>query len=197
MTYILPDLDIDVKNRDDLLNHFKHISASKITNTIQPHLVGEYFCDIPTDLITNQASIDYKTAEEEYGFIKIDILHNTEYDNYKSRTDMFETLNKPIIWDNLYKEQFIKKLPHIGNYYTLINQLPKIKSVENLARFIAIIRPAKKYLIDRLLSTKNWDSIDNDIWTKESDGYQFKHSHAISYAMLITLALNRLSYDKQ
>ena len=87
----------------------------------------------------------------------------------------------------LYNQEFVEKLPHIGSYYTLLNQMPKIYSIENLARFIAIIRPSKKYLIDVVKESGSWDSISDKIWVKEGDGYMYKHSHSIAYAVMISI----------
>ena len=48
-----------------------------------------------------------------------------------------------------------------------------------------------EYLIDVLKQTNSWNSIRDKIWVKEDNGYMYKKSHAISYATLIVLALNR------
>lgn len=190
MTYNIADLDIDVSNRDEILKYFKHIPASKISdNSIFPHGVGVYFCNIPHDMITGLASIDYKPAEELYGFVKVDLLHNVTYDKFTGRRQIIETLNKPTKWELLDDKEFVKTLPHIGSYYDLMKEMPKIDSIENLARFIAIIRPAKKYLIPLVKETNSWDSISDKIWVKEGDGYMYKHTHSISYAMMISLYL--------
>ena len=74
------DLDMPLKTRESLLNELKHIPASKITDDIIPHNIGVYFCDIPKDELSGLASIDYKRAEEELGYVKVDFLHNTIYD---------------------------------------------------------------------------------------------------------------------
>lgn len=190
MIYNIADLDIDVGNRDEILKHLKHIPASKISdNSIFPHGVGVYFCDIPQDLVSGLASIDYKPAEEKYGFVKVDLLHNSTYDKFSGRKEIIETLNKPTKWELLNDKEFVKKLPHIGNYYDLMKELPKIDSIEKLARFIAIIRPAKKYLIKIVKETNDWNSISDKIWVKEDEGYMYKHTHSISYAMMISLYL--------
>ena len=52
--------------------------------------------------------------------------------------------------------------------------------------FIAIIRPGKKHLIEKV-KNDGWNSIKDEIWVKEGNGYQFKKSHAISYATMITI----------
>lgn len=192
MRYNIPDLDVDVSNRDDVLKYFKHIPASKISNSgIFPHGVGVYFCDVPNDLISGLCSIDYKKAEEEYGFVKLDILHNTVYDSFKSRSEMINVLKQQPNWALLKNKEIVETLPHINNYYDLIQEIPTINSITDLAMFISVIRPSKKYLIDVLKQTNSWDSIRDKIWVKEDNGYMYKKSHAISYATLIVLALNK------
>lgn len=193
--YIQPDLDLDMNSdtRNDILSSLYHIPASKINDKgISPHGIGVYFSDIPMDKISGLASIDYKIAEEQYGFTKVDFLHNNELDYYKTRSEMIDMLNKEPNWKSLYKKDILEKLPHINNYYTLINQLPKIDSIDKLAMFLAIIRPAKKYLIDNVIKY-GWDSIKDKIWVKESSEYMYKKSHAIAYAQLVVLALNRIN----
>ena len=194
MTYNIADLDVDLSedSRNNILKTLKHIPASKINEKgIFPHNVGVYFCDIPVDKISGLASIDYKSAEEDYGFFKIDLLHNTVYDNFNSRNDVENYLNKDTDWKLLRKQNIIEQLPHINNYFTLLSQLPLINSVEELAMFIALIRPAKKYLIETV-KLNGWNSIKDKIWEKETDGYQFKKSHAIAYALSIKLLLNKI-----
>lgn len=186
--YNIADLDIDCADRDKVLSCFENIPASKITPVgIIPHGVGVYFCNIPKDELTGLSSIDYKRAEEEFGFFKIDLLHNTTYDKYTSRTELFNDINKPIKWEMLNNEEFVTKLPHIGSYYSLMRELPIIDSIEKLAMFISVIRPGKNRLIDVLKASGQWESIEDVIWVKEDTGYMYKKSHAISYAMMITL----------
>lgn len=189
--YNIADLDIDTKNREEVLKYFKYIPASKIgTDTIVPHGVGVYFCNIKKDLLSGLASIDYKVAEEQHGYMKIDLLRNSVYDNFYNRSDIYLALQQPIFWQLLKDQNVVEKLPHIGTYYTLLNQMPEIDSVEDLAKFIAIIRPGKKHLIDKVKSNNNWECIDDEIWLKPSDGqYYYKKTHSISYALMITLLL--------
>ena len=58
--------------------------------------------------------------------------------------------------------------------------------------FIAIIRPAKKYLIDEVIKN-DWESINDRIWLKEDSGYMYKKSHAIAYALSIIVALGQIN----
>ena len=83
------DIDIDVKDRDVLLEKLKHIPASIINKgEVKKHNTGVYFTDIPVHPFTNTANIDYKEAEDR-GYFKLDIL-NVNYDiisgsNYDKR----------------------------------------------------------------------------------------------------------------
>lgn len=194
MTYNIADLDVDLSEntRNDILNKIKHIPASKINEKgIFPHNVGVYFCDVPQDKISGLASIDYKRAEEEFGFYKVDLLHNLTYDKFSSRKEVEDSISKEPNWNLLKNPLVVEKLPHINNYADLLLKLPLITSVEELAMFIAIIRPAKKYLIDSVLKN-GWKSIEDKIWLKEENGFQFKKSHSIAYALSIVCCMNSL-----
>ena len=60
------DIDIDVKDRDVLLEKLKHIPASIINKgEVKKHNTGVYFTDIPVHPFTNTANIDYKEADKE------------------------------------------------------------------------------------------------------------------------------------
>ena len=58
---IKTDVDIDVQDRDKVLEKLKHIPASIIQNgEIKKHNTGVYFTDIPTHPFTNLANIKIK-----------------------------------------------------------------------------------------------------------------------------------------
>jgi DNA polymerase III alpha subunit len=60
------------------------------------------------------------------------------------------------------------------------------KSIEELAAILAMIRPAKRYLIG-----KDWTTVMTEVWTKpENDEYYFKKAHAIAYAHVIVVQMN-------
>lgn len=189
MKYNIADLDIDVKNRDEILKYFKHIPASKINDKgINPHGVGVYFSDVPQDLISGLCSVDYKSAEEDFGYVKIDLLHNTQYDTFNTRDELLAIMDKPIHWELLKNKDFVEKLPHIGSYFELLQTMPDIDSIEKLSMFIAVIRPGKNYLIKEV-QENGWNSIVDKIWVKENNGFQFKKSHSISYALMISTSM--------
>ena len=166
------DLDMPLKTRESLLNELPHIPASKITDDIIPHNIGVYFCDIPKDDLTGLASIDYKRAEEELGYVKVDFLHNTIYDRFKTPQELEDVLNKPVDWTMLKDKGIVNQLPHINNYYDKLQELPSITNIEDLAKFIALIRPGKIRYYDRVKQTQDWHSIDDVIWQKEENAIQ-------------------------
>jgi DNA polymerase III alpha subunit len=62
----------------------------------------------------------------------------------------------------------------------------KPKSIEELAAVLAMIRPAKRYLIG-----KEWSTVMTEVWTKpENEEYYFKKAHAVAYAAAIVVQMN-------
>jgi hypothetical protein len=62
----------------------------------------------------------------------------------------------------------------------------KPQSIEQLAAVLAIIRPAKRYLIG-----KDWATVNAEVWQKPSDDeYYFKKAHAVAYAAAIVVQMN-------
>ena len=55
--------------------------------------------------------------------------------------------------------------------------------------FLAVIRPAKRYLIG-----KTWAEVEKTVWEKPTDdSYYFKKAHAISYSHLVVVNVNLIS----
>ena len=182
------DIDIDTKNRDDILNLIKHIPASIKSNTeTKKHNTGVYVTDVPINPFIDASNIDYKEAEDR-GYFKLDILNVGIYENVKDERHLVELVTKEPDWSLLEHKEIVEQLFHIHNHFDIVNTL-KPKSVEQLAAVLAVIRPAKRHL-----AKKNWNEINNDVWQKPTDGtYFFKKSHAVGYAMAIVLQLNLLS----
>tara|TARA_B100000579_G_scaffold75574_1_gene58320 strand:- start:58875 stop:59456 length:582 start_codon:yes stop_codon:yes gene_type:complete len=182
------DIDIDVKDRDVLLEKLKHTPASIIQNgEIKKHNTGVYFTDIPTHPFTNSANIDYKEAEDR-GYFKLDILNVGVYDKVKNEKHLQELIDQEPDWSLLKHKEIVEQLFHIHNHFDIINKL-KPKSVEELAAVLAIIRPAKRHLLN-----ESWNNINENVWKKPTDdSYYFKKSHAVGYALAICVQLNVLS----
>ena len=122
----------------------------------------------------------------------MDFLHNTIYDRFKTPQELEDVLNKPVDWTMLKDKGIVNQLPHINNYYDKLQELPSITSIEDLAKFIALIRPGKIRYYDRVKESQDWHSIDDVIWQKEENAYYYKKSHSIAYALSITVVMKTL-----
>jgi DNA polymerase III alpha subunit len=183
----LPDIDIDLKNRDELLSILEHIPAS--LDGSKKHNTGVYFTNVPVNPLTNVSSIDYKEAERR-GYFKLDLLNVGVYENIKNEEHLSELISREPVWELFEHKDIVEKLFHIHNHYEVVKQL-KPKSIKQLAAVLAVIRPAKRYLLK-----KGWDKINEEVWIKpKDDSYYFKKSHSIAYAIAIVVQLNLLVDD--
>jgi hypothetical protein len=179
------DVDIDMANREDFLRVVNHTPASikSETGAYSKHNTGVYFQTIPTFPLDSFSSIDYETAEEE-GWFKVDILNNGIYKDVRDDAHLKQLMDTEPLWDLLEHEDFVIQLFHINNYAKILAHY-KPTSVEQLAMILAMIRPGKKHLVG-----KSWEEISCDVWTKPNEGYYFKHSHAVAYAVAIVVQMN-------
>lgn len=182
---IIADVDIDFADRSKILSILPHVVASRWERgELKKHNTGIYLQNIPKNPINNIASIDFETAESR-GYFKIDFLNVNIYNDIKSEQHLIDLMNKEPLWELLLQKEFVDLLFHLkGHTDTLKKTCPT--SVEQLAAVLAMIRPAKRYLIG-----SNWTTIMTEIWTKPTDGsYYWKKSHAFAYAMAITVQMN-------
>lgn len=182
----MTDIDIDLKNREDVLTKLKHIPASIITNTVKKHNTGVYFHNIPHDPSTNLSTISYKKAED-LGYFKIDLLNVNIYEYVKNEAHLNTLLKRDPDWHLLLHKEIVQQLFHIHDHYDIVVQMQP-RSIDQLAMVLAIIRPAKRNLLGQ-----QWSIIKKQVWLKPNDNsYYFKKSHAISYAYAIIVQLNSL-----
>ena len=180
------DIDIDFFDRSKALAVLKHIIASREQQgELVKHNTGVYLHEIPHNPITNLATIDYKEADQR-GFFKIDFLNVSIYEGVRDEEHLLALMNTEPLWDLLLQEDFVNELFHINGHADLL-KITQPRSVEQLAAVLAMIRPAKKYLVGQ-----SWDKILAEVWVKPADdsAYYFKHSHSISYAMAIVIQMN-------
>ena len=179
------DVDIDFADRSVALEKFKHVIAGIDDKGIfKKHNTGVYCTSIPYNPITGISNIDYKTAEDR-GYFKIDFLNVSVYDGVKSKEHLTQLLETEPLWDLLLEDDFVNNLFHVNGHGSILRQM-KPGSIEQLAAVLAMIRPAKRYLIG-----KDWTTVMTEIWTKpENDEYFFKHSHSIAYAHVIVVQMN-------
>jgi hypothetical protein len=185
------DVDIDVGNRDLILEKIKHIPASMRNITPnRKHASGIYPCNIPYDPINAMAAISYETAEER-GYFKLDILNVHVYEKVKSEKHLVSLMREPD-WTMLSERKTVEQLIHLNGQYDTIRKMPEsIDSIPRLAMFLAVIRPAKRHLIG-----KTWKEINETVWDKEVGGYQFKRSHAIGYGQLVAVHMNLIKEEQ-
>lgn len=181
----MPDIDIDFADRTKALAHFKHVAAGIVDNsTFKKHNTGVYCTSIPYNPLTGISTIDYKQAEER-GYFKIDFLNVNVYDKVTDRKHLLELMNAEPLWSLLLEDDFTEKLFHVNGHGSILREM-KPQSVEQLAAVLAMIRPAKRYLIG-----KDWTTIMSEVWTKpENEEYYFKKAHAIAYAHVIVVQMN-------
>ena len=186
----MPDIDIDFPDRTKVLDIIKHVPASIETNgTFKKHNTGVYCHAIPFNPITGLSSIDYKTAEDR-GYFKIDFLNVSAYEGVRNETHLEELLAIEPLWDLLEDSAVCDQMFHINGYHNLIAKLNPV-SIEELAMFLALLRPGKKHLIP-VCEKEGFQAIKDDIWVKTDDAYFFKKAHAVAYAHVIVVQLNLL-----
>lgn len=188
------DIDIDIANRDEILKLIHHVPAMIDDNgKKRKHNTGVYFHEVPNDPITGLCAVDYKESED-IGFFKLDIINVGIYDGVKSAEELDDLVSTEPMWELLEYPEIVEQLFHIHAHYEIVNTM-RPKSIEELAAVLAIIRPAKRYLLG-----KDWDTVFTNVWTKPDDGtYYFKKAHAISYAMAVVMQINmmtRYSYSQ-
>ena len=190
----MPDIDIDFADRTLALNQFKHVAAAIEDNgTFKKHNSGVYCTSIPYNPITGISTIDYKEAEDR-GYFKIDFLNVGVYNGVKDEAHLILLMETEPLWDLLEQDEFTQLLFHVNGHGSILRQ-SKPKSIEQLAAVLAMIRPAKRYLIG-----KDWTTVMTEVWTKpENDEYFFKKSHAVAYATAIVVQMNliceQISYE--
>ena len=184
----MPDIDIDLLDRDKALEKIKHVPASIYKESkLTKHNTGVYAQDIPKDPVTGLASFDYEIADK-LGYFKIDFLNVSAYKGVKDEAHLVELMYKEPNWSLLQNEETVKKLFHISDHFTLLKKL-KPQSIDQLAAVLAIIRPGKRYLAD-----SDWATITSEVWQNPTDSkeYYFKKAHAVGYAYVVVVQMNLL-----
>jgi hypothetical protein len=179
------DIDIDFADRTKALALFKHIVASRLEEgKLVKHNTGVYLHEIPVDAVSGLSAIPYQDAEEQEYF-KIDFLNVGIYEGVRSEEHLITLMNQEPLWDLLEDDSFNSLLFHVNGHGNILRQM-KPRSVEQLAAVLAMIRPAKRYLVG-----KEWDDVMKEVWVKpSSDEYYFKKSHAIAYAQAVVVQMN-------
>lgn len=185
------DIDIDLQTSFKPNTVFDNmVFASMVKNDqLVKHNCGVYFQNIAKDSVTDLAAIPYEEAEV-LGYFKIDFLKLSLLDQCTSKQQIRQLISKTPNWKLLNDRKIVEQLFQIHNHYDLIQQISPTSVIE-LADVIALVRPGKKELLKQYLS--NRDKTRPLLYSKTKDGYYFKKSHAISYALTIVLQLHLLA----
>jgi hypothetical protein len=181
----MPDIDIDFLDRDAALKLFKYTAASRNDNgKLVKHNTGVYMHEVPVDAVSGLCSVPYEQAEEQE-FFKIDFLNVSIYKGVRDEAHLNQLMETEPLWNLLEQNEFSDLLFHVNGHGGLLRQM-KPTSVEQLAAVLAMIRPAKRYLIG-----KDWTTVMTEVWTKPETGdYFFKKSHATAYAVAVVVQMN-------
>ena len=178
----MPDIDIDFADRSVILSKIQHRVAK--LDTGKKHNTGVYVTECPHNPVDNLATIDYKTAEDR-GYFKLDFLNVNIYNDVKDETHLHTLMEKEPQWELLQHDDFTDNIFHISGHGDIL-RTTKPQSVEQLAAVLAMIRPAKRHLVN-----ETWPTILENVWVAPTDGsYYSKKAHAISYAMACVVHMN-------
>lgn len=190
------DIDIDFKDAKSVIAQLPCVrSTENITEDgLTPHNSGVHFDNIPIDPVSGLASIKYKEAER-LGYQKVDILSQSAYVHVRDRDHLKELMAREPNWSLLLEPEIVNELSQIKKHLTLLH-VWKPSSIDELAMFLAMIRPGKR----KCQSMNSWAEVQSEIWdysTIELNGEgkklpYFKKPHAYAYSLMIVVQLNAL-----
>lgn len=181
----MPDIDIDFVDREQALLLFDHVTASRIENQKSvKHNTGVYFHEVPVNAVSGISAVPYDQAEQQ-GYFKIDFLNVGIYKGIRNEEHLVQLMNTEPLWDLLEQADFCNMLFHINGHSEILRKM-KPTSIEQLAAILAMIRPAKRYLIGQ-----DWTTVFKEVWITPANGeYFFKKSHAVAYAAAVVVQMN-------
>jgi hypothetical protein len=193
----MPDVDIDVANRNHALSDLRYVPAVEMRQRQRVrHPCSVYFQDIPVDPLDHMAVWDFRTATAK-GYFDVDLIHNTIYDHVRDETHLVALLAREPPWERFDDPATVAKLAHIHDYYYIV-QIIRPRNIIDVAICIALPRPGKRHLTYRPRA-----EIDREIWLPvvtdpgQKKKYYYKKSHAIAYAASIIVQLNLLIEHEQ
>lgn len=191
------DIDIDLQTSFDPTTIMAQaIPASMVKNDLLvKHPCGHYFQTMPIDKSTGLAAIPFDKAED-LGFFKVDFLHLSTLDHFKSKAEIHESLERTDTdWSLLQDPEHVEKLFQVKKSGELLQKI-KPRSVQELADCIALIRPGKRHLVNQYIRDKERTRIELYKPADDPSSYCYKKSHALSYALTIVLELHLIADGK-
>ena len=152
---IQSDIDIDFGDRTKLLKLIKHVPAAmREVDPMKKHPTGVYITDVPYNPFSGLSTIDHKEAEG-MGYFKIDVINVGIYKYIETKKHLDDLLAMDPMWELLEHKEVVEQCFHIHKHFDIVNTM-KPTSIEQLAAVLAVIRPAKRHLLN-----KGWDIINN------------------------------------
>jgi hypothetical protein len=189
------DIDIDFANREAVLQLIKHVPASMLRDgKLVPHNTGVYVTPAPLDPFSGLCSLDYEQAEQR-GYVKLDLLNVNLYKQVRDEAHLVQLMQHDPDWQRFNSDHdFFEQLIHVNSHWDLLKKMPEpVDSITRLAMFLAVIRPAKRYLAGRV-----WKEVADEVWARPTDDtYYFKKSHSLAYAHLVVVNMNLISLAHQ
>lgn len=183
------DIDLDLPSFDPT-EFFPTVTRASMVKDgeLVKHPAGVYFQSIPRDKITGLAAIPYEPAED-LGFFKVDFLHLSLLDDLPlpDKASVRELIKIEPNWDLLQDEKVVEQLFQLRKHHTLLLQLNP-RSVVELADCIALLRPAKRLLVDKYKQAPNRTRVE--LYKMPLPPGCFKRGHAIAYALTIVIQLH-------
>jgi len=189
------DIDIDFQSNFDPFKYMPQaIGGSMVRNgMLVKHNSAVYLQAMPKDHITGLAAIPYKDADD-VGYFKLDFLHLNLLNDFNSKSEIRKLINTEPNWKLLENSDVVGQLSQIHRHFDIVHRVKPV-SVDDLADVLALIRPAKRRLLDKYINDKS--NIRTLLYKRPDDPkkYYFKRSHAIAYAMNIVLQLHMIGYS--
>lgn len=189
------DVDIDVQTSFDSKKYFPSwLRASVVRDgELTPHPCGVYPQHIAEDPVTHLAAVPHELAED-LGYLKIDFLHLSAYNGFKSREEIERLVDEEPDWSLLLVPSNQSKLFQLSKHGDLLTTI-RPTSVEELADCMALIRPGKKQFVG--LYTKQRAAARTLLYAPDPEsGYSFKKSHALAYALVVVLQLHLIAQGR-
>jgi hypothetical protein len=188
------DIDIDVRTDFDSLKIFpRWVKASVVRDgRLTPHPCGVYPQSIARDPVTGLSAIPYQHADD-LKYLKIDFLHLSAYKHFESRAEIERLVEQEPDWSLLLHGSHQPKLFQLAKHGDLLKSIEP-KSLIELADCMALIRPGKKGLLGLYL--KEREACRRGLYAKDDEGYSFKKSHALAYALVVVLQLHLIEQKR-
>lgn len=190
------DIDLDTPTNFKPLEIFPEWTKASMVRDglLKPHPCGVHPVTIPADPMSGVSAIPYKDAEA-LDFFKLDFLHLNVYNYFESREQIEELLKIDPPWELLRSPSVCKQLfQNLGKHFDIVQDVSP-KSIQEMGDVLALIRPAKRFLLKTYLDKGSREYARKKLYerSENDEGYQFKKSHAIAYALVIVLQLHLIS----